>query len=147
MKWVFDWKCSLYSLTVCLDSMSPFPFFFFFKSILLSFFSHILHQWYFLYLRITGQKEKHKQKSIAYTSAVREPGNGGERIQFGRGAGGRKSNDKLAFLWMILAFLEGKQLAQWDGKDRKYARLPLGLKPHTSALQRLSPGGGGLFRR
>lgn len=54
MKWVFDWKCSLYSLTVCLDSMSPFPLF---LSYLLSFFSHILHQWYFLYLRITGQNK------------------------------------------------------------------------------------------
>lgn len=38
MKRVFDWKCSLYSLTVCLDSMSRFPLYLF----LLSFFSHIL---------------------------------------------------------------------------------------------------------
>lgn len=29
----------------------------FFLSYLLSFFSHILHQWYFLYLRITGQNK------------------------------------------------------------------------------------------
>lgn len=56
MKWIFDWKCSLYSLTVCLDSMSPvllFNFFFFFLL-----FCHILQQWYFLYLRITGQNTK-----------------------------------------------------------------------------------------
>lgn len=56
MKWIFDWKCSLYSLTVCLDSMSPvLLFFFFFFSPL---FCHILQQWYFLYLRITGQNTK-----------------------------------------------------------------------------------------
>lgn len=53
--------------------MSPFPLFFFFLSILLSFifFGQILHQWYFLYLRITGQNKIHK--SITYTSAVWGP--------------------------------------------------------------------------
>lgn len=53
MKWIFDWKCSLYSLTVCLDSMSPVLLFNFFPL-----FCHILQQWYFLYLRITGQNTK-----------------------------------------------------------------------------------------
>lgn len=31
--------------------------------------------------------------------------------------GGGKSNDKLAFLWMIPTVLVGKRLAQWDAEQ------------------------------
>lgn len=135
MKWVFDWKCSLYSLTVCLDSMSPFLIYF--LSILLSFFSHILYQWYFPYLRITGQN-KNINRPITFTSAVREPGT--EEKEYS--GGWHKSNDKLASLFFYFVddsrwFLVGKQLAQWDEKKKTgiYARLPLGLTYNGGGTQ------------
>lgn len=91
--------------------MSPFPLF---LSILLSFiFSQILHQWYFLYLRITGQNKTHR--SITYTSAVRGPATLEDKIQWGGGV--RDNYDKVTFLPFIPTVLVGKQLAQCDGKQ------------------------------
>lgn len=140
----------MYSLTVCLDSMSPFPLFF--KSILLSFFSHILHQWYFLYLRITGQTEKHTQKSIAYTSAVREPRNGGERIQWG-GGGGRVKQRQISIFVDDSRCFRGETTCsvRWETGNMQGFHLDLNLfwrrggTTHQLCSAHLSEGG--LFRR
>lgn len=112
MKRVFDWKCSLYSLTVCLDSMSRFPLYLF----LLSFFSHILP--------ISGISDtsrlldfKKNAKFISYTSAVREPE-----------TEGKEKNDVFCccFSWKTT------RSVRWG--NRKYARLPLGLFWRGSAV-------------
>lgn len=68
MKWVFDWKCSLYSLTVCLDSMSIFPFFFYIycSTSLVTFCNSGIHY-------TSGLLDKF-HTFITNTSAVRKPG-------------------------------------------------------------------------
>lgn len=116
MKRVFDWKCSLYSLTVCLDSMSRSPLYLF----LLSFFSHILP--------ISGisdtsglldlkKKKKKPAKFISYTSAVREPETEGKE---------KNGTFCCCFSWKTT------RSVRWG--NRKYARLPLGLFRRGSAV-------------
>lgn len=119
MKWILDWKCSLYSLTVCLDSMYPSPclfyYYFFFHSLL---FGHILHQWYFLYLRITGQN-KYTSKSIMIPLHLGSLKQRMDTVGVGRGMGW---GDKLAFFffffsWMIPTVIVVKLLARWDAEQ------------------------------
>lgn len=90
MTWIFDWKCSLYSLTVCLDSMSPlllFNFFFFF-------FALLSHSATVVFPIPQDYWTKYKQnKPHQDTSAVREP-----RTEQNKNWG---SNYKMPFLWLI----------------------------------------------
>lgn len=93
--------------TVCLDSMSPFSLFF---NLLLSLFSHIVRQWYFLYLRITGQKKSQTNPSPI---PLQLAGSGGKRIKWGWG---ERSNDKLESLWRVPTVLVRTHLrsVRWE---------------------------------
>lgn len=136
MKWVLDWKCSLYSLTVCLDSMSPFPppptLFFFLNLFLLSFFSHILHQWYFPIPQDYWTKNN-IHKSITFTSAVREPGTEEEENTVG-GWGGTKQLQIIIFVDESHCF-SGETTCSGRWETGSSARLPLGLNLYWRGAQ------------
>lgn len=131
MKWVFDWKCSLYSLTVCLDSMSPFPpFFIIYFALLLQ-----SHSASVVFLYTSGLLDKINKKTHTNSSPIPlQLGSLERRRTSTMGVGRGVSNDKLAFLRMIPTVLVEETTCSLRWETGNMQKFPLGL--YRRAAQR-----------